>query len=191
MPTVVDGQATGSSRRYVIAAGIALLIAAAWVLMASGLVVPQLSWQSGGSGGEYSEQADGISIRQLVPVRNDGWTSATVTDAPLPTVPGVDWGDVDGLPATLAPGETHVIAIHAQIESCGVVVDGYDVVPLRAQAATFLPAASVDVQAPMSRDPANYDLEREASSPTEGMVRDQPPSWILDAISWPCSDKDP
>lgn len=183
--------ATVSSRRQVIVAGVALLAAAAWLVISSGLVVPQLSWQTDGAGGEYRGRADGVSVRQLVPVRNDGWTSVTVTDAPHPDVPGVVWGDVDGLPATLAPGETHVVAIHAQVDGCDVVVDGYDVVPLRARASAFLPAASVDVRAPMSRDPATYNLGRAASDPTEGMVRDQPPSWILDAIWHPCTDDTP
>jgi hypothetical protein len=184
----VDGEAKAPTRRYVIVAGVGLLAAAAWLVVASGLVVPQLSWQSDGMGGEYAEQPDGISVRQLVPVRNDGWVSATITGAPLPAVPGVDWGEVDGLPATLAPGETHVIEIHAQVDGCDAVVDGYDVASLRAKAAAFLPAISVEVGAPMSRNPATYELERVAESPAAGMVLDQPPSWILDAIWWPCSD---
>lgn len=152
------------------------VVAVMIALVAAGLLGPRLVHDRGGSAWVDAEDPDHLVGEQGITLRNAGWVTATIHSVELPDLADVTWGEVQGLPIRLEPGETHELLIPLAVAGCDVNLHGYDVLPIHAKSGVA-PARVVQVPVRARTDPS----ERSAAWP------DQPPSWILDHIAAPCA----
>jgi hypothetical protein len=117
------------TRQLLLAAALAGLLAVAGLaIWRSGLVMPGLdqtadntSWSAGG----------GRFVLHL-PVRNEGWTTLTVTGVGRGG-PGLQLTDVVGVPATVAPHRMTTVYLFYRVTDCAAVQRGAWPVPVRIQ----------------------------------------------------------
>lgn len=175
-----------TARRWLVATGVLTVVAAAVTLVVSGLAGPRLVHDDGWGGGVDAADPDRLSVERIVPLRNTGWVPVTVESFEPADLENVRWGEVDGLPTTLEPGQTREIVVHLEVGGCDVDLGGYDVYPFRARSG-LAPARVVEVDAPHATDPTMRTTYRtDDGDITLPTWPDQPPSWILDAIAAPC-----
>lgn len=175
-----------TSRRYLVALAVLTVVATAVTVVISGLAGPRLAHDDLGGGGVDAADPDRLAVERIVTLRNEGWLPVTVETFEPADLDDVRWGEVDGLPTTLEPGQTREIVLHLEVAGCNVDVDGYDVYPFRARSG-LAPARLVEVDAPHPTDPATRTTYRtDDDDVTLPAWPDQPPSWILDAIAAPC-----
>lgn len=161
--------------------------AAIVVLVRSGVVVPQLSHHSDWGAGVNGADPERLVAERYVPLRNEGWVPVTLEGLELPELADVTWREVEGLPATLEPGDIHEVVVRFVAHGCEVDVGGYDVFPVRARAG-LAPSQVIEVDPPTSRDPTLRTTYRneDGGEVTLPVWPDQPPSWILDTIDAVC-----
>jgi hypothetical protein len=175
-----------TGRRMAVAALALLLVTAGVITVRSGLLVPQLTVTGWGSNVDAADP-ERLDAELLVTIHNRGLVPATIEGIELPAVDGVTWSGVPEQQAILGRGGSVQLTVPFVVAGCEVDVGGYDVLPLRAGGPVG-PARTVEVAMPTTTDPTMRTTHRadDGSELTLPSWPDQPPSWILDAISGPC-----
>lgn len=167
------------------------LVVGAVLIVRSGLLGPQLehvpAW-----GSNVEAMPDGSLVAErVVPIRNEGMLPIDLQEAALPSIDGLTWLDIAGIPTTLAPGEQLELTVRFEVRNCALDVAGLDALPLLARSG-IAPARLVDVRAPSSEEPESRASGVGGGTSEELLAAwaEQPPSWVLDAIAPLCLDPD-
>jgi hypothetical protein len=175
-----------TARRMTVVGLALLLVAISVIAVRAGVLVPQLTTTGLGSNVDAADP-ERLRAELLVTIRNRGLVPATIEGIELPAIDGVTWVEVQGQHATLGRGGSVTLTVPFVVAGCEIDVGGYDVLPLRASGPVG-PARTVDVAMPWTTDPTMRTTHQadDGSELTLPTWPDQPPSWILDAISGPC-----
>lgn len=179
-----------AGRRIVAVVAASTVIALAIGAVVTGAVGPRLSHaNSSGSAVTGDLDASQLEASRLIILRNDGRFEVDLESLELPQIEGVTWREVQGLPATVAPGEEHQIELSFTTTSCtDIDVEGFNVFPVRA-ASGFLGSRTVEI-APTgighSTSRGTY-ISDDGTELTLPQWPEQPASWILDTVEPVCT----
>ncbi|MCC5950207.1 MAG: hypothetical protein JJT89_17280 [Nitriliruptoraceae bacterium] len=171
-------------RRALGAVAMVAILAVAIALVTAGVLGPQLrhghTWGSG-----TQDLGAAIEADRIVPIRNTGRLPVEVIRFAPPALDDVTWTSVEGLPATLQPGETIEVRVRFRTEGCAIDARGFDAFPFEARGGVA-PARQIEIRGMSpSAPPATFDGIDSAA----GLDRTQAGSWLVEVIDVVCLER--